>query len=288
MSSLSRASLLLFLMVFSPSVACQSETQTPLRAKVVEPTKTKKQAASRVQPVNNKAVRAFLDMERVAGGKRSQVTTLTTSTDTYLIGYRPIPKYYAFVEKYVMVEFEEYFPEGQALSGKHARVKSIALAPDETPHNPTPTALPAPPIITTKAQLLKRIDRWVQFDASIIKSYAPKNDSRWRNVHLNGPDGVVIRTTVSQTYFDRAWKAQPKLTFVGTLSKPSSPTTDYLKKQRAEIDKALGTFELQLSGSLCEKGGYSTSNVNIEGPTCIKGPNTNSIKKPSPKPKKTP
>lgn len=259
---------------------CQKTTNTPPKATaqpIEHTTKTPpKPGASRTPPMTNKTyTRGYLDIDRVSGGKRAQPVTLKTATTTYLLAYRPDPKYYPFVGKEVLAELEPYQPEGQAMSGDHARVKSIKLAPDQTPHNPVPTKLLPPKIVTTKAELLSHIGKWVQFEATFLKHHKPKTSRYWTSVHLKGPGGLILRAHISESSLKDGW--QGTVTVVGQPQKPTTPKDEYLKKERAEIDKALGNADLHLAPAhSCKGPRRARSNVDFDGPTCIEGPSSSS------------
>ena len=263
------------------SFGCQKTTNTSPKA-TAQPTErpTKTTGASRTPPMTDQTyTRGYLDIDRVSGGKRAQPVTLKTASTTYLLAYRPDPKYYPFVGKEVLAQLEPYQPEGQAMSGDHAHVKSIKLAPDQTAHDPVPTKLLPPKLVTTKDELLQHIGQWVQFEATFIKHYKPKNSQYWTNVHVKGPGGLILRAHISESNLKDGW--QGTLTVVGKPQKPTPPKDEYLKKQRAEVDKALGTADLYLApGHSCKGPRRARSNVDFAGPTCIEGPSAAKTPKP--------
>lgn len=144
-------------------------------------------------------------MARVASGKHLQATTITTQSGTvYLLSYRPMPDYYAFLEREVIAQGKHYAPEGQAVSGEHFSATSITLAPGQQPITPAPTSLPAPPWANTKAALAARQDRWIRARVTIQDHYKPPSDS-WYQVNLVTEDGTRLRTSVYNHTFESTW-----------------------------------------------------------------------------------
>ena len=75
----------------------------------------------------------ILDVERIAGGKRLQATTLECDDgETYILSYRPMLDHLDKIERRVIVRGETYAPEGQAVGGRHLRARSRSTRPTST------------------------------------------------------------------------------------------------------------------------------------------------------------
>lgn len=106
-----------------------------------------------------------LEIDPIAGGKRFQGTWLVTDgADRFLLSYRPIEEYFAYVDRQVVVEGEEYDPDPrtQHIMADHLRVESMELADGETPIEPVPDRLPAPPLLEDSQRFAERDGLWTQ------------------------------------------------------------------------------------------------------------------------------
>jgi hypothetical protein len=101
----------------------------------------------------------------VRGGKRLQAGYLLVDgkDETWVVSYRPDPKLFEYIDKRVVVRGRPYTnsPYVQSVGGTHFELQSIELAPGETPYDPKPKTLPAPPRATDEAELRARVGRWV-------------------------------------------------------------------------------------------------------------------------------
>lgn len=105
------------------------------------------------------------EVDPIPGGKRFQGAWLVMDDGTrYVIAYRPVPEYFKFMEKRVLVRGRPFTPgpDTQHIQAQHLEVNSIELASGETPYASPPTELVAPPIVKTTSELVKRDVRWVQ------------------------------------------------------------------------------------------------------------------------------
>jgi hypothetical protein len=165
---------------------------------------------------------ARLDIDRLAGGKRFQGTVLYLDSGQVLVAaYRPIPRYFEFVDKRVVVTGRHYMPspDVQHVSGLHFSIESIKLAPGETPYDPKPVELPTPASVRRGDQLEPLHRRWVQLFARLDAGRL-KPDDYWSDVVLKLADGVPVSATVYQTSFKNKWKPLigREVTVIGKLA----------------------------------------------------------------------
>jgi len=149
-----------------------------------------------------------LDMDRLAGGKRLQATVLYLDDGRQvLLSYRPVEKWYKFIDKRVVVQGRHYTnpPHVQSVRADHFRVSSIALAPGETPHPVAPTKLPTPDTVRTRAELEAHDGRWVQLFAT-LKTGSRHADDDWCDAVALLGDGTEVWTSMYKSSFNRVWK----------------------------------------------------------------------------------
>lgn len=104
-----------------------------------------------------------LEIDPVAGGKRFQgVWLVTDEGDRFLITYRPREKYFPYVDRRVIIDGEEFEPDPrtQHIMADHLRVHSIDVTGGDTPIEPAPDRLPAPPLVDDAGGLLERDGLW--------------------------------------------------------------------------------------------------------------------------------
>jgi hypothetical protein len=114
----------------------------------------------------------FLDIDRVAGGKRLQGVWLTKDNGRKLvISYRPQERFFPFVEKRVRIIGSTRWPDSsrQALQMTHLDVEKIELAPGETPHDPVPDTLLEPPNVDSIDEASRRTDLWVTVVGELVE-----------------------------------------------------------------------------------------------------------------------
>lgn len=158
------------------------------------------------------------DIDRVAGGKRLQASTLAADDGTrYILSYRPMPEHFDKVEKRVVVRGFTYAPQGQAVMAEHLRALSIRLADDESPYASPPTALPTAPIARSGAELRAREGRWVQA-VGVLVGATPTTD-RWRAVTLRLDDGATVEVIEAESIVDRIYRPRfgARVTVLGRL-----------------------------------------------------------------------
>jgi hypothetical protein len=164
---------------------------------------------------------AILDMDRLEGGKRFQGTWLEKPNgERLLVSYRLVPEYFRFVEKRVLVTGDPYRPGAheQHIDATHFTVKSIDLAPGETPYDPPPQELPPPPLVTKRAELETRLDRWIEVQGN-LRSAGKHADDDWCDAIITLPDTTELTTQIYFTEMESTWKplvGQP-VTVLGKL-----------------------------------------------------------------------
>lgn len=160
----------------------------------------------------------ILDVERIAGGKRLQATTLECDDgETYILSYRPMLDHLDKIERRVIVRGETYAPEGQAVGGRHLRARSIHLAEGEAPAPVVEGALPVPPIARSGAEARARVGRWVQI-VGVLVGVKPGDDT-WQVVILRLGDGVEVEITETRGIVDRVYRPHfgAQVTALGNL-----------------------------------------------------------------------
>ncbi len=110
-----------------------------------------------------------------------------------MLGYRPIPQYYPFVDKRVTVTGHPYSPgrDTQHVLATHFQLISMAFAPGETPYAEPPTELPAPPLLRTAEAIYARDGLWGQVVGRLI-ALADDPDTMFYNAQLELQDGSVV------------------------------------------------------------------------------------------------
>ena len=210
-------------------------------------------------------IEGLLDMDRVAQGKRLQATTLTDDKGhVHILSYRPMPEYYHFLERRVVVTGTRHSPGGQSVAGPHLQIKQIKLAEGVSAIIPGPRALPAPPFSENHAALQLRMGRWVRVRVTYQGGYRPEGDD-WVEVNLAAPDGTRLRTRVYRYLFEGKWtrlKEKP-FTIIGKLQPYTSPTRALKPKI---FGKPFPAASFSLKAYVCGEPDMSCySNVPLEG-----------------------
>ncbi len=151
------------------------------------------------------------EVDPIPGGKRFQGTWLVLDDGTrYVLGYRPVPEYYALVDKRVIVTGCPYNlgRDTQHILASHFQVTSMGLAPGETPYAEPPTELPAPPLLRTEDDVYARGGRWGQVVGRLI-ALEDDPDTYFNNAQLQLEDGVII---VARYAAEGQWKP-----YIGSL-----------------------------------------------------------------------
>ncbi len=118
----------------------------------------------------------------VAGGKRLQAASLHFDDgEAWIRSYRPVAAELQYAEKRVVVTGRPYTnsPYVQSVAGTHFELDTIALAPGETPYDPIPTRIPAPPFVEDRAALEARVGLWAHCLGTLTSLEAPGDDSPW-------------------------------------------------------------------------------------------------------------
>jgi len=150
---------------------------------------------------------AVLDIDRVSGGKMFQGTWLLRDDGTkYVVGYRPVQRFFRFVGKRVTVSGIPYWnsPMVQSISGTHFYITDIALAPGETAWQPEPTGLPPPPRVSTADALRALAHRWVEVEGVLGAWQA--GEQRWGRTTLQLADGTTVTVEVLDDYWRSTWE----------------------------------------------------------------------------------
>ncbi len=135
-------------------------------------------------------------IEPVSGGKRLQAGSLVFDDgEEWIVSYRPLRRHLKFSDKRVKVHGRAYHspPHVQSVMATHFEIETIELAPGETPYDPEPTELPAPPQVRAAADLKDRSDRWVHCVGTLASVDPPTDDSPyWQNGKLTFEDGGEV------------------------------------------------------------------------------------------------
>jgi hypothetical protein len=151
---------------------------------------------------------ALLDIDRLESAKHFQGVWLEKADgERLLVAYEPSAEYFRFVEKRVLVVGETWMPDPyeQHVAAKHIKVTSIRLADGETPYNPEPKSLPAPPLARSMKELTPRIGRWVEVQAVLQSAEKHANDD-WCDAALLLDDGTMLKSSMYVTALESTWK----------------------------------------------------------------------------------
>ena len=196
-------------------------------------------------------VEGLFDIERFASYKRFQGSWLHLDGGGKLVlSYRPMLDYAAFVERRVIVRGEHYSPEGQAISARHFRVKSMRLAEGQRPRDDvTDGQLPRPPVVRTLAEFKAREGRWIQLFATLVSAKA--DGHFWLDITLKLDDGQQLESKLQKFYFERLEKdpVGERVTILGSVysTRPQLEPFEILSLDPADIPT--GPFELKLGAS---------------------------------------
>ena len=141
---------------------------------------------------------ALFVIDPVAGSKRLQPETLVLETgERWIVAYRPIRSHFRFADKRVVVRGRPYWNPGhvQSVTATHFEVESIELALGETPHDPPPAELPAPPQVRARSELEARLGHglWVHC-VGVVSSLRPseEDDTLWLEGTFVLADGAEV------------------------------------------------------------------------------------------------
>lgn len=136
-----------------------------------------------------------MEVEPLAGGKQFQGMWLVVDDqEPFLLSYEPLPEYFEFVDRQVIVDGEEYSPppQEQHLMVPHLRVHSMELAQGETPIDPPPTRLPAPPVVDEAPQVKERSGRWTQATGT-LESVQQLSPGTGNSAELRLADDAILK-----------------------------------------------------------------------------------------------
>ena len=134
------------------------------------------------------------EVDPIPGGKRFQGAWLVLDDGTrYVIAYRPVPEHFRFLEKRVRVEGRPYVPgaDTQHIQATHLEVRTIELAPGETPYAVPPTEPIAPPVVRTASEVAARDGRWARVIGR-VEAVEDDPDGYLKLVRLRHGDGVEV------------------------------------------------------------------------------------------------
>ena len=134
------------------------------------------------------------EVDPIPGGKRFQGSWLVLDDGTrYVLSYRPVPDYYPFVDKRVIVTGRPYTPgrDTQHVLADHFQVISIELAPGETPYPDPPSKIPAPPLLRTVGEICAYDGRWGQVVGKLI-ALKDDPDTYFHIAYVELEDGTQI------------------------------------------------------------------------------------------------
>jgi len=143
-------------------------------------------------PVEREGV--FL-MDPIAGSKRLQACTVRFDDgEEWILSYRANPAYYQYVDKRVRVKGRPFWPSSQVqhVMGTHLEVENLELAPGETPYDPPPTELPAPPLVRDGAAFEARAGRWAQCVGTLVSLEPEPDTTYWNRGVLRLADGAEV------------------------------------------------------------------------------------------------
>ncbi len=133
----------------------------------------------------------------VAGSKRLQGGSLELDDgESWIVSYRPIRSQLQYVDRRVTVRGRPYWnsPMVQSVGGTHFEVESMELAPGESPYDPLPTELPAPPQVRTLEELRARLGRWRWCHAigTLVSLRDDPDTTYWHSGELRLADGTPL------------------------------------------------------------------------------------------------
>jgi hypothetical protein len=134
-------------------------------------------------------------MDPIAGSKRLQACTIRFDDgEEWILSYRANPEYYQYIDKRVRVKGRPYWPSPnvQHVMGTHLQVDLLELAEGETPYDPLPTEMPAPPIIRDGAAFDARVGRWVQCVGTLLSLEPEPDGPYWSRGVLRMEDGAEV------------------------------------------------------------------------------------------------
>ncbi len=161
------------------------------------------------------------DIDRLSQSKRFQGSWLVTEGGiSYVLGYRPMPEYFAFVDRRVVLEGRPYSPGGQRIGAEHLEVSSMRLADGEAElAGEPPSSLPVPPRVETGEELGARGGRWVEVFATLIGEREGAADGDWRTLEFRMDDGTIVVTVEASWVVDKTFRGHfgQRMTLLGKV-----------------------------------------------------------------------
>jgi hypothetical protein len=150
------------------------------------------------------------EVDPIPGGKRFQGAWLVLDDGTrYVIAYRPVPEHFPFLEKRVRIEGRPYVPgaDTQHIQATHLQVRTIELAPGETPYAVPPTEPIPPPVVGTASEAAVRDDRWARV-VGRVEAVEDDPDGYLKLARLRIEDGVevIVRNVLGTEWFEYVGK----------------------------------------------------------------------------------
>ena len=134
------------------------------------------------------------EVDPIPGGKRFQGAWLVLDDGTrYVIAYRPIPEHFRFLDKRVRIEGRPYMPgaDTQHIQATHLEVRTIELAPGETPYAVPPTEPIPPPVVRTASEVAALDGRWARVIGR-VEAVEDDPDGYLKLARLRLGDGVEV------------------------------------------------------------------------------------------------
>ncbi len=131
------------------------------------------------EPVEREALYVVMP---VAGGKALQAASLHFDDgEVWIRSYRPVVEELQYADKRVVVTGRPYenSPYVQSVIGTHFELATIQLAHGETPYDPLPTRIPAPPFVEDRAALEARVGLWAHCVGVLTRLEPPADDRPW-------------------------------------------------------------------------------------------------------------
>ena len=176
----------------------------------------------------------YYEVDPIPGGKRFQGSWLVLDDgQRYLLSYRPLPKYFRYVDKRVSVTGRPYMPgrDTQHIMATHFQVDSIKLAPGEVPYTEIPAQLPAPPLLRTVREICGRAGRWGQVVGRLVALEDDPN-THFYNAHLVLEDGTLI---IARHAAESLWRSYlgSTITVISRVEVKSSDTVSAVDRCEA-------------------------------------------------------
>jgi hypothetical protein len=134
------------------------------------------------------------EVDPIPGGKRFQGTWLVQEDGVrYVMSYRPVPEYFPYADKRVIVIGRPYQPgrDTQHMLAAHLQVLSIELAPGEISDTDIPTELPAPPLLRTAEDVFMRDGKWGQIVGRLV-ALEDDPDTDFSTAYIQLEDGTHL------------------------------------------------------------------------------------------------